>query len=706
MAKLGKILAGVAALLVLLGAGLLGAVALRLDPDGFKGEISAAVERATGRALSIAGPIRLDLFPWPGLELSDLTLAGPEGTDLAPLARLASARLRVDPWSLWQRRLVVEQVWVEGLRLNLQRGGSGRGNWEGLGGGRPGAAGGAVDRDSAPRALARVLGGLVIGRVALRDAELIWLDPQGEQQLALRGISFESGRIEPERPSDLRLGFELDDPRRGLRGPITLTATLQPSGSLQALRIAPLNARATLSGPRLGSGPLEIEARAEALLDLARQALEVDPVRISAGTLTLTGSAQGSALGSTTPSFDGTFVLGEVNPRAWLERLGLRVPEIADPSLLQRLEARSDWHLTPDRLVLRGLGVRLDETNLQGEASVGPLANPAYRFQLAIDRIDLDRYRPLRTPAHAKVAGGNVAPATAGAPSPLLALGLLGSLDVEGRLSIGALTLHGLRLGQAEIHVRSQNGQVMLVDQIGQFYQGRLEGQLGLAFEGPTPRISLEQQGEGFQVGPLLQDLTGEPQLTGRCRLSVRLATEGDSEAAARRNLSGEVGISLREGSVAGFDLAQTIREAKARLRGESPPKAAGPAQTPLTELDFQAEIREGVLHDDLRARSPQLRLTGTGTLDLATQTLDFRLKPLLIGSPKEAGGREPEELRGIVVPVSVTGSLAEPQWRVDLAALAAEFGKSGLEGRLEQKLEGKKGIKGLGQGLRELFGR
>jgi len=73
---------------VLMGGGLLlllvaGAVVLIpkfVDVQKYKPMIEELVTEQTGRSFSMGDDIRLSVFPWVGVSLSDLNLGSPEGT--------------------------------------------------------------------------------------------------------------------------------------------------------------------------------------------------------------------------------------------------------------------------------------------------------------------------------------------------------------------------------------------------------------------------------------------------------------------------------------------------------------------------------------------------------------------------------------------------------------------------------------------------
>lgn len=212
-----------------------------------------------------------------------------------------------------------------------------------------------------------------------------------------------------------------------------------------------------------------------------------------------------------------------------------------------------------------------------------------------------------------------------------------------------------------------------------------------------------------IQPGLLLADLPWGDRLSGHGKIDADLVASGHDLDALRRSLAGTLAIHIPRGAIKGFNLERSVREAKARLRGETPPKNL-PSQTDFRDLRATAEIRDGILSNrDLTATADHLRVTGAGTLDLVRERIDYRFRPLFIEPPR---GRGIKELEGIPIPVHLTGPLDHPRWDLELSdALSAvakrRLGEQGEE--LLQKLEkhiGTKGIEGLEQRLKGLFGR
>ena len=105
--------------------------------------------------------------------------------------------------------------------------------------------------------------------------------------------------------------------------------------------------------------------------------------------------------------------------------------------------------------------------------------------------------------------------------------------------------------------------------------------------------------------------------------------------------------------------------------------------------------IRNGVAHnEDLSGKSPLLRLTGSGDVNIGGNAVDYVAKVSVVGTSTGQGGRELADLRGVTVPVKITGPLDAPRYRADLGATVSEVAKKKAEEKLKEQLQDR--LKGL----------
>ena len=105
----------------------------------------------------------------------------------------------------------------------------------------------------------------------------------------------------------------------------------------------------------------------------------------------------------------------------------------------------------------------------------------------------------------------------------------------------------------------------------------------------------------------------------------------------------------------------------------------------------------------DLNIASQLLQITGSGSTNLVTQSLDYTITTTVLKAPPgaDAGTAQLERAR---IPVNITGTFADPKIRPDLAGMAKERVKQEVEKRKEEVQEKVK--EKVKDKLKGLFGR
>jgi AsmA protein len=173
--------------------------------------------------------------------------------------------------------------------------------------------------------------------------------------------------------------------------------------------------------------------------------------------------------------------------------------------------------------------------------------------------------------------------------------------------------------------------------------------------------------------------------------------------------------VALKDGAIKGIDIPGTIRTARAALGSKRAleQQAQGGAKTDFSELTASFAIKNGIAHnEDLQAKSPLLRLTGRGDIDVGENTADYTVKASVVATSTGQGGKDLAKVAGVTMPVRATGPLDNLHYTVDVAALATDVATDALERELQRRLGGEKsgkdqgGAGAVGDALRGLFGK
>jgi AsmA protein len=208
-----------------------------------------------------------------------------------------------------------------------------------------------------------------------------------------------------------------------------------------------------------------------------------------------------------------------------------------------------------------------------------------------------------------------------------------------------------------------------------------------------TQRIAVKANAAGIDIQPLLKDVADKDLLEGRGRVALDVTSGGRTVGTLRSALGGTASLQLRDGAVKGVNLAKTLRQAKAALssKQDASVRASQTEKTDFSELSASFAILNGVArNNDLDLKSPFLRLGGDGAIDIGRSQIDYTARATVVGSAAGQDAGELDSLKGLAIPVRLTGALDAVDWKVQWSAVAA----SALKGKAEEKLKERLGEK------------
>jgi AsmA protein len=330
------------------------------------------------------------------------------------------------------------------------------------------------------------------------------------------------------------------------------------------------------------------------------------------------------------------------------------------------------------------LVAKLDESTVKANLGASPFANPHLRIDVDVDRLDADRYLPPK------------AKESEAAPEKPLDFSALKTLNASGSVKVGSLKLYNVKASNIRLEFRAGDGKLEVSPLAANLYQGSASGSMSLNAAGPA--VAVRQNIAGVSIGPLLKDALDKDVLEGRGSVNIDVAANGNAVSAMKKSLQGKAALNLRDGAVKGINIAATLREAKSRMgvmKGEKVQAASAQEQTDFSELTASFSIQRGVAHnEDLAAKSPLLRLAGNGDIDIGAERLNYLAMATVVGTLEGQGGRELAALKGVTVPVRVSGPFKAPQYALDFNAMVGEAAKQEIKKRAEDQL--KEGLKGL----------
>jgi AsmA protein len=393
-------------------------------------------------------------------------------------------------------------------------------------------------------------------------------------------------------------------------------------------------------------------------------------------------------------ALEGTYRLGIAREEYALSGIQLKVDGSAAEFTRIALAVTGDARAQPAKeTVDADLVAKFDETTVKAKLAMAKFAAPQYRFDVDVDKLDLDRYLVAQPDAKpAPSAGPKVA---VDVPVDLAALE---GLRAEGKLAVGTLRVMGLQLQALKAQLRAANGRADLAPHSAKLYEGTLEGALTLVARGN--RVALKETLGSVAIGPLVKDLMGRDALEGRGNVALEVAAAGPTVNALKKSLDGTARIELKDGAIKGVNLTEALRKTRAAFGSKSAQQqSADPAQrTDFSAMSASFVIRNGVArNDDLRVMAPLVRVGGAGDIDIGNSQLDYLAKATVVATSKGQGGADLEHLRGLTIPVKLTGPFDAPKYEIDYRALAGDATKAKVKEEVKEK---------VGKKLRDLLKR
>lgn len=704
------------------------------DANSLKPRLEAWVKAEKQRNLKFNGPINLSLFPKPGLTLTDVDLS--ERNADALFAHVSDARVSMQLWPLLSKKIIIDEVDVQGATINVVKNKSGQYNFADLTETKkqtetkalPDMLTDSESSSGAPAADAN----FHLSQFNIAKSSVKYSDQQSGQQVTLKDLSLFgdtitaqsaghidfSSRLQSAAPAlDLQINTKLDqvklDKKTGqllLDGLYNvLDGKLDKESFKLTLTVPKLNVTAnsasaetiSLSAVLNGaarkvdanfklegiSGDLQqINARA---LKLAMNASQADQAIKLTVNSPVSVKLETQAINLAQLAIQGDLTSGEMKS----------VPIDLSGKLNAELKAQ---HVST---VMKGA---LEHNPLDFSADVKGFKNPAIRFALKAPMLDLNRYITKDKPATANSGQDNAA--KSGSRAAKVDLSGLSGLTIDGQIDIGQLKYAALDAKAVSLMFNTKNGLLSVPALSLKAFGGDIAAS-GSATTTASPRISVKPDIAGVDIYALLKQFAGFEKIEGRATMNGSLAMQGGDTSALKNSLTGNLNTRITDGAWRGINIAKTIREAKAALSGlkggEQTVAANNVEKTDFTELTASVLFNQGVAtNKDLTMKSPLLRVSGEGDVNLRTDNINYLLKAALVNTSKGQEGADRDKLHGVTVPIRIKGPTSAPKYSLDLTAALKENAGAKLEEKkqeVQQKLEQKAGD-AISKGLKKLF--
>ena len=709
-------------------------LALTFDPNDYKNQIIQIVKNEKQRNLHLDGQIGLSFFPNIGVKLERVSLS--EYKSEQPFASLETARVSLALMPLLSKHLVVNEVLVSGLSGTLIKHRDGSTNIDDL-----------LGKDEKPKDSKSPLT-FDIAAFRIEKTGLTYRDEGSGAQYNIADLNLKTSRIANGVPGNVALSARVQANQPKLDIIATLKSGLTFDLERQSYQLTGMEAQ--VNGAALDVANLKLNASGDARANLSAQEFGASQFKLSATGVKSKDNFDVSVAAPELSLNRDKFTGHDLRLDAKLDGApGLVVAALSLPELqgneksfkvaalkldLDVKQAEQAFkvalssplsgnfqdrqfdlahltlavHATGDKLPNKSVSsqltgrVQIDglkqtvQANLAGgllqsqivaHIGVKDFDHPAIEFDLGVDQFDADLYLPKK------------AASKTNQPETPIDLSALRSLNLDGSVRIGKLKAANIKLSELKFALAAHHGLLKVSPLSANLYQGSMQGSLLVNAAG-LQNIQINQTLGQINVAALTRDAASFDTLEGRGTVAMNLSMQGNTVSGMKKAMNGSLSLNLTDGAIKGINIAKKLRDAQSMLGKTQTQSANQSEKTDFSELKASFKVNNGVAHnDDLSLKSPLLRLSGNGDINVGQDSMNYLAKATLARTLEGQGGRD--TVGGITVPVRVSGPFSDLKYTLDFGAMLSEAAKQKVEvkkqevkTRLQDQL--KNSLKGL----------
>lgn len=696
----------VAVIVVIVGAAT--ALVLFVNPNQFKPLIVEQVKKQTGLDLVIEGDIGWQFFPSIGFDIGRTELKNPQGFTSPNMFKVDSVGVDVSVMPLFDKQLQIGNVQLDGAEINLETLKDGRSNLDSLVKAQTEevstaeeTAGSSQNSASSQPATDAQKWSINLAGVTINNARLDIEDKKAATSTKLYDVQLNVSEFAAEQWT--AVSFAAKGSNNQQQFAASGSADVKLSGDFKQYALRNIEVDASFSDPtnNIESAKLTLET------------FEFD--KTNAMSFSVTGKAadmdidaKGSAALIVNKAVSNLAV-NDFNLESTLNGNAL-------PQSPMTVTMQSDIAFDVNNKTLSLVLAKLTANALQfdGDLNVALAEIPTVRFSLHSPNIDVDEFLGLeaaQSSGSSDAASSSEQTTTAGNESPAKDvepdLSALQTLDVAGNVTIDKFKASNARMQDVKADIVINRGLVTLKTFTANLYQGSVSASAQLDGRKTPATYTIKKSIKGVKVQPLLADVTGNDQLEGTGNIDVNAQGKSLTPDGIQKNLVGTAVVRFDDGAVNGINIAHMLRTNYAKVTGGDVTKADQVKKTDFTAMTATLNIDKGnVSTNDLNMQSPALRIRGQGKANYLDQTVDFTISTSVVGSLKGQGGKDIDELKDVTVPINVSGSWADPKYKLVFDDVLKQKAKKevdrGIE-KLSDKIKDedtKKAVDGLLKGL------
>ncbi|PID42623.1 MAG: hypothetical protein CSA52_01620 [Gammaproteobacteria bacterium] len=652
---------GIVILFILVTAALFAITSL-LDPNDYKPEIENAIQESTGFHININGAIDWSIYPWLGLELSEIQVNTTEG---APFTTLDNMQFRVALMSLVKMSPRADKLVIDGLQLNLEKDSKGVGNWEKLSDREALSANDEQDTEKTATETAKPNQeqdfDFTVSEIVLANINVNYTDKPAGRTIVLSPLNVTATDISTDSPIPVKIDFTLSDSQSGISTDGKLKTTVTLSKDLKRTELSPFSAKFALSGKPFGSETVNTAINTAITLDTAGQTLSVANMSLTLENLAAIIDLQISEIDKT-PKINGSAKIVDFSLQKLLTNLGQKPIPTTDDKVLKKIAFSTSLKSPGNQISLPDIQLTLDDTVFKGNASIDQKTS---RILARLDgnAIDIDRYSPPEqkegtqeqartTPSPDTTPGGT-------APDDSLPIEMLKGLNFDLSANLQQLVAQNMTIQDIAIQTTAKNGIIKLNKAAGKLYKGDFLATADINVKAKKPTWKLHSEINRVELLPMLKDFRELTLLAGNLNFKADIASTGKNLTQLQNNADGTASFNIDKGALEGVNLQALACKGAAQLQGKKVDISQRPPLTSFNDMSGTVKINGRIISNpSLIASLAGIALGGHGQVNTADNTLEYGLDLKVVGELGDPNCEVNKYIKDIAIPVKCTGSI------------------------------------------------
>ncbi|RDH46216.1 AsmA family protein [Zooshikella ganghwensis] len=697
-----------------------------IDADQYKNTIRTIVKENTGLTLDIEGPLELSFFPSLGFSANKLSVTTPKEEKLV---LVDYAQVEVELFPLLSNELKVTALNIEGAEVNLVKDKKGVPNWQiettqsqNKPASKTTPAETSDQGSNTTSNTGKSTTELNISAVSLKNITLNYQDQQKSQTFNLKNLNVSASNIANNQYFPIQVSFSAsgNQPAFKLDEKVRTDFLFDLKQQRFELKEFSLNSQGQLTAEKQPFA-IDLDVSAEKI-ELASQAQQINIKNLALSDKQLMAKSNVSLTNFIQPTVKGNISLSVDNLPEWLQGLGINYkPTKLDA--LNKFSFTSQINGDAGNIVLDKLNLTAGDFTLNGKVTLANITKqPRYEFDVKGSDLVVDHFTPATssttsssastTQSEKNESAKTSSPVKTADNTPILPIDTLRQLNLKGKLHLNSLTQQKTKLEDVNLSIHANNGNIQLSPVTAKTLGGTINKTVAIDVTKKTPIINVTTKANNINVHQALMNYADLNAIKGAANLTGQFSTKGNTKTQLIESLNGQANFAIANGELTQTNVDKILCKAIAKVRKEKVSKKDWGTSTPFQDMSGQIIIRNGVVDNQkLIAKLEQLNIDGYGTVNLLTESLDYRLGLTITGSQSNAGEEACQinkRYANIRWPIRCQGVFSDKELcgidQEKIGEIAASQVKSELERKIDKKLEDKPELKPVGDLLKRFL--